>query len=206
MTIEYIAYQMVAGLKGGDGKKPDPKIAALLDAYDFYIIPFANPDGFVYSQEEDRLWRKNRTPPPPDANNQVSFDPSSNPIDIPDVLQSCYGVDVNRNWPYKWKAGDPAIGSWSPNPCSEVYHGESPGDAPENQGLVALVNKIAARQNIKFYADWHSYGQYILTPYGYNCNLYPANSAEQVDLAGKSHSIFLLELYLMLIVLRKQVR
>lgn len=166
MTLEYITYQMVAALKGGKGKKPDPEIKALVDMYDFYIIPFVNPDGFVYSQTSNRLWRKNRSPPPPDAANQT-----------------CYGVDVNRNWPYMWLSGEE--GSWSPNPCSEVYHGEAPGDTPENQGMRGLVDRIAERQGIKWYSDWHSYGQYMLSPYGFDCDLYPANSAEQVELAGE---------------------
>jgi len=43
MTLEYITYQMVAGYKGSKGKPKDPEICALLDEYDFYIIPFVNP-------------------------------------------------------------------------------------------------------------------------------------------------------------------
>ena len=34
----------------------------LLTMYDFYILPVTNPDGYVYSWEYDRMWRKNRRP------------------------------------------------------------------------------------------------------------------------------------------------
>ena len=36
--------------------------ANLLMIYDFYILPVTNPDGYVYSWEYDRMWRKNRRP------------------------------------------------------------------------------------------------------------------------------------------------
>lgn len=82
-----------------------------------------------------------------------------------------------------WNAGEP--GSFSTDPCEQVYHGEAPGDTPENMGMVAFVDKIAESQGIHLYSDWHSYGQYILSPYGFDCDLYPANSDDQVALAGE---------------------
>ena len=62
MTVEYLAYQLIAGY----GK--DSNVTSYVDNYDFYLIPVVNPDGFVYSQTQDRLWRKNRAPPLPGAN------------------------------------------------------------------------------------------------------------------------------------------
>ena len=44
-----------------------------------------------------RMWRKNRSPPPPGSN--------------------CYGVDLNRNWDVIGFG----LGVVSNNPCSEVY-------------------------------------------------------------------------------------
>lgn len=79
MTVEYLAYNMIENY-GRDSFWTD-----VLNSYDFYILPVVNPDGFVYTQEVDRLWRKNRAPPPPDADNQT-----------------CFGVDINRNWPFQW--------------------------------------------------------------------------------------------------------
>ncbi|KAK3723168.1 hypothetical protein LTR37_001891 [Vermiconidia calcicola] len=164
MTTEYITYNLIDGYRNDDAV-----VQNILDTYDLYIIPFVNPDGFVYSQEVNRLWRKNRSPPPPDAANQT-----------------CFGTDVNRNWPWKWNV---VRGGSSPDNCAEDYRGESPGDTPENQGLVAFVNKIADKQEIKFYVDWHSYGQYILTPHGWSCKIVAENTEEQVDLAGEVQQV-----------------
>lgn len=48
----------------------------LLDETQLVVIPIVNPDGYVYSWEVDRLWRKNR--------------------------REDYGVDLNRNWMVGW--------------------------------------------------------------------------------------------------------
>ncbi|KAK7191668.1 Metallocarboxypeptidase A-like protein-like protein 2 [Paraphaeosphaeria sporulosa] len=143
-VVEYITYQLVTGYKSNDAT-----VRTFLDSYDFFILPFVNPDGFVYSQTTQRLWRKNRQPGP---NNST-----------------CFGRDINRNWEFAWNAT--ARGA-SSNPCSETYKGEAPSDTPENKGLDAFVRKLRDEQGIKLFIDWHSYGQDILSPYGYNETLY----------------------------------
>lgn len=107
----------------------------------------------MYTQTTNRLWRKNRQPPPASKANS-----------------SCFGRDINRNWPYKWD-GNP-LGA-SDDPCDETYHGEAPSDSPENQGVVALVDQLRDSSGIKLYVDFHSYGQLIEYPFGYNCTLLP---------------------------------
>ncbi|KAF7679251.1 hypothetical protein GT037_002999, partial [Alternaria burnsii] len=146
-VIEYIAKQLVDGYKAGDNDTQ-----AVLDNYDFYMFPFVNPDGFVFSQTDNRLWRKNRQPPPENAANQT-----------------CFGRDVNRNWETNWDA-DPR--GASPDPCSQTYRGEAPRDTPENQGMDNLIRKIRDEQGIKLYIDWHSYSQLILYPFGHKETLY----------------------------------
>ncbi|KAF1360884.1 carboxypeptidase-like protein A4 precursor [Lizonia empirigonia] len=59
MVIEYLAHQLIAGYKTGNAD-----VIAFLDHFDFYLVPFTNPDGFVYSQTTDRMWRKTRQPRP----------------------------------------------------------------------------------------------------------------------------------------------
>jgi hypothetical protein len=62
-----------------------------------------NTLGFVYTQTNDRLWRKNRQPPPETAANQT-----------------CYGRDINRNWEHNWDANTRGA---SDDECSQVYRG-----------------------------------------------------------------------------------
>ncbi|EFQ96343.1 hypothetical protein CFE70_003566 [Pyrenophora teres f. teres 0-1] len=157
MTTEYFAWQLLTKYAS------DATIKSLVDKFDFYITPVANPDGFVYSQTTDRLWRKNRQ--------TVSGN-------------SCVGRDINRNWPYKWEV----TGGASTNPCSEIYKGLAAGDSPENRGLKAQVDTLKASRGISLYLDIHSYGQYILWPYGYDCNLRPENDAQHRSLASRAQS------------------
>ncbi|PSN61179.1 carboxypeptidase-like protein A1 precursor [Corynespora cassiicola Philippines] len=157
LTTQYFAWQLLTKYS------TDASIRALVDKFDFYIMPVVNPDGFVYSQTTDRLWRKNRQ--------TVSGN-------------SCVGRDINRNWPYQWNVP----GGASTNPCSETYKGVSAGDSPENRGLVAQVNRLRDGRGIRLYLDVHSYGQYILWPYGYNCNIRPENEAQHRSLATAAAS------------------
>jgi murein tripeptide amidase MpaA len=144
MVVEYLTHQLVDGYKSGD-----KNVTAWLNHYDFWIVPFHNPDGFSYTQTNNRLWRKNRQP----RGNTT-----------------CLGTDLNRNWNYQWYA-EPPDGAVSPNPCSETFKGRCPGDTPENQALAALSTKLAATgQGIRSYIDFHSYGQLILTPWGWSCD------------------------------------
>ncbi|KAI1409469.1 hypothetical protein F5Y13DRAFT_90757 [Hypoxylon sp. FL1857] len=150
-TVEYLTYQLVANYNN------DTTVKGFLDNYDFYILPIVNPDGFLYTQTSNRLWRKNR---------QTRSGTSA------------VGTDVNRNWPYKWDGE----GS-STSPGSETYRGVAAGDTPENTGIRTLGDQLVDKKGIKLYVDWHSYGQYILTPYGYSCSAVAANQAKQDSLA-----------------------
>ncbi|CAK1362352.1 Metallocarboxypeptidase A-like protein [Cercospora beticola] len=161
MTLEYITYSMINEFNRGNSD-----VVNFLNTYDFYIYPFVNPDGFIYSQTRERLWRKNRQLPPRGS--------------------SCYGVDVNRNWPHQWSTNS---GGSSTNPCNQAYRGASAGSEPETKGLTRTINNIASAQGIKLYIDWHSYGNYILSPYGYTCSSFPANNAKLVRLGRETGDV-----------------
>jgi len=154
MTVEYLAYQLVSGYGN------DASATSFLDAYDWYILPLVNPDGFVYSQTTDRLWRKNRSAAPSGSR--------------------CLGTDINRNWPYQWDVP----GGSSTDPCDQTYRGRTAGDSPEISGLTSLLTRLRDTTGIKLYVDWHSYGQYILTPYGYSCSAKATNQAKHDSLAA----------------------
>merc|ERR1712212_273131 len=113
----------------------------ILDAVDFYIIPFINPDGYVYSWENDRYWRKTRS----------NYG----------TLGS--GVDPNRNWSFHWDE----IGA-SDNPCSETYAGPSAFSEIE---MVNVRDAMAAQTNLIAYLTFHSYSQLWMYPWGFTTDL-----------------------------------
>jgi len=160
IVIEYLAYQLIDGYKKGDAN-----VTTFLDYYDFYLVPFHNPDGFLYTQTNDRLWRKNRQP-------------------RPNINTTCLGTDGNRNWKYEWDAEPPEGGS-TPDPCGQTYRGEAPGDTPENQAMDSLSAQLSQTgAGIRSFIDFHSYGQLILTPYGFSCDPLPETLPRMLEVAG----------------------
>jgi murein tripeptide amidase MpaA len=153
MVSEYLAHQLLTGLAGGG----DADAASFFDKYEFYIFPLVNPDGFVYTQTTDRLWRKNR---------QVTSG------------SSCVGRDINRNWPFAWDT----VGGSSREPCAQDYRGVKQGDAPETESLMAHLREVRDRQGLKLFIDFHSYAQVFMSPYGYDCERKPKNGKELLKL------------------------
>ena len=67
-----------------------------LQTINWLIMPLANPDGYEFTQSNDRQWQKNRARPV-----QGQF---------------CPGVDLSRNFPFQWAPT-------SENQCSTNYAG-----------------------------------------------------------------------------------
>ncbi|EXF73342.1 zinc carboxypeptidase [Colletotrichum fioriniae PJ7] len=152
MANEYIAWNLLSKYSS------DTEIKSFVDKYDFYIFPVVNPDGFIYTQTTNRLWRKNRQ----------STSGSS-----------CIGHDINRNWPFQWSV----TGGASTDPCAEDFKGLSQGDAPETAALSAWLAKTKSAQGLKLFIDFHAYSQLFMTPYGYSCTAVSAKNTELQSLA-----------------------
>jgi murein tripeptide amidase MpaA len=153
MVVEYLTYSLLSNYT------TDPQIKQFVDSYDFHIFPVANPDGFIYAQTTDRMWRKNR---------------------VPSSSSSCVGTDINRNWDAFWDVP----GGSSTNPCAQDYRGISPADQSETRAHQDYLQKLHALPNgIKVFTDFHSYSQLFMTPYGYTCNAVPPNNDEHQRLA-----------------------
>lgn len=79
MSTLFAAEQFATAAEGTE-------LDVLLDQVELVVVPVANPDGYVYSWEVDRFWRKNR--------------------------RDGVGVDNNRNWSVAWggegASADPA--------------------------------------------------------------------------------------------------
>lgn len=71
----------------------------------------------------------------------------------------CAGCDPNRNFGYHWM--EAGASSWE---CSETYAGKKAFSEVEAQHLRDF---LANNKGIKAYLTLHSYGQYLLYPWGY---------------------------------------
>lgn len=143
-TALYIINQLV---------DPQSDLAKLLNELDFVIQPVVNPDGYEFTFNRYRLWRKTRST-------------GGSP---------CLGVDANRNYDIHWHE----VGS-SNNNCAETYHGPSPFSEKESQISRDIMQEL--KSNCKFFLTLHSYGNYLLYPWGYSNDL-PDNWKDMEDVA-----------------------
>jgi len=127
-----------------------------VDKLNWYFIPVANPDGYAYSWEHDRLWRKTRS-------------------DNGGIL-GCKGVDPNRNWGFHY--GESGV---SHNRCMETYCGPEAFSEVETRNIRDFVTTLDPVPILAH--TFHSYSQLWLWPYGYAYNAYPENRAEIEQLA-----------------------
>jgi carboxypeptidase A4 len=143
---------------------------------DYYIFPVANPDGYEFTHTNNRLWRKNLS-----SNKGNWF--------------QCKGTDLNRNFGYHW--GE--MGQ-SRQPCSvnqsrlkysccyinssqfqEIFSGENAFSEPESKAQQNFFANSAAP--FKAFLTFHSYGQYILYPWGYDRSV--PTDVDELDRVGK---------------------
>ncbi|KXN72296.1 carboxypeptidase A2, pancreatic, isoform CRA_b, partial [Conidiobolus coronatus NRRL 28638] len=136
-TAAYLMDQLITQ----SSSSPDLKL--LVDTFEVIIIPVLNVDGYDYTRQ-NRMWRKNLQPNPD---------------------SSCIGIDLNRNWGYKW-------GSSGTDPCAVNYQGSSAFNTLETKAVSKLLSK---NNNTIAYIDLHSYSQLWMHPYGYTCSAPPDN-------------------------------
>jgi hypothetical protein len=78
----------------------------------------------VYTQTVDWLWRNTREPHP---------------------NTTCFGTNINRNWPFQWGLGNPEFDyGYTDDPCDPTYNfrGFSAGDTLEVTSLVSFTDEV----------------------------------------------------------------
>ncbi|HEX9727169.1 MAG TPA: M14 family metallopeptidase [Gemmatimonadales bacterium] len=138
-----------------DSVSNDPGRSELVSQRDVWVVPVLNPDGYQYSFDVERLWRKNRRP-----NGDGSV-----------------GVDLNRNYPAFWGRDD--IGS-SGSATAETYRGPGPGSEPEVAAMIAFhaVHPPDAA------VSYHSYTNLVLYPYSHQSGRVAADQSVFEAFAG----------------------
>jgi len=141
-------------------KANDPEIRDLLKNTELWFVISANPDGYQFTFDHERLWRKNLR----DNNGDGQITPGD-------------GVDPNRNFVEHW--GYDNEGS-SPDQADETYRGPSAVSEPETKAMAGLINRIKP----KFQSNLHSFGQWLLYPQGWQVGTLDADFPLYVALGG----------------------
>lgn len=122
----------------------DPIATYILENRELYFTPVINPDGYEYnrsiSPNGGGMWRKNRK------------------------LNSgtIYGIDLNRNFGTYAFWNSTNNGS-STSPSSDTYRGVAPFSEAETFNIMNFVNS----RNFKGILSYHTYGNYLIRPWGY---------------------------------------
>lgn len=122
----------------------DDRITHLVNNRELWFVPCVNPDGYVYNEtiapEGGGMHRKNRRD-----------------TGCGDGTER--GVDLNRNYGYDWGADD--VGS-SPNPCSDVFRGDSAFSEPET----SVLRDFMGEKNFQNVLHYHAYSNLLIHSFG----------------------------------------
>ncbi len=138
----------------------DRAVRKLLQTTELWFILVANPDGYQYTFEHERLWRKNLRDNNGDGQTQVGD-----------------GVDPNRNFPNHWGWDDEGSSGIQ---SSDTYRGPSPMSEPETQAMVGLLDRIG----FAFQVNWHSAGQWLLYSEGWQTSTPTADDPIYYAMSG----------------------
>src|SRR4051812_10483616 len=108
-----LMYHYVTGWKNNDKKIKD-----LLKSTELWFVPVMNPDGYQYTFDVERLWRKNLRDN--DGNGETTAGD---------------GVDPNRNYPEHFKYDEEGSSKIT---ASETYRGPGPASERETQAIQFL--------------------------------------------------------------------
>ena len=138
----------------------DKSIRDLLKTTELWFVPIANPDGYQYTFDVERLWRKN-----------LRDNDGDGEITLSD------GVDPNRNYPNHFGYDEEGSSSIS---SSQTYRGPSATSEPETQALKGLLDRIG----FEFQVNYHSFGEWLLYAEGWQTSTPTADDPIYFALSG----------------------
>jgi murein tripeptide amidase MpaA len=129
----YVVDRLLAGTASDDMYK-----------FEWHIVPIAQPDGYVFTFESNRMWRKNR-------------------VETGGTFFKTYGVDINRNY-----EGTRCINYQERSKSSDSYCGPSAFSEVETRNIRDYMVGLQKKgQEIKIFLDVHAFSQMFLWPYGH---------------------------------------
>ncbi|MET9497489.1 M14 family zinc carboxypeptidase [Streptomyces sp. NPDC006552] len=128
-----------------DNYAKDRRVKKIVDSTELWFVLSANPDGYdwTFDPDGDRQWRKNMR----DVNGDGAY-------------TSGDGVDLNRNFAYKWGYDDEGS---SPRPSNETYRGARPNSEPETRAVDAFEKRVG----FDYAINYHSAAELLLYGVGW---------------------------------------
>jgi Zinc carboxypeptidase len=157
---EWAATETVLRLLRYLASPENARVDSLVRNRDIWIIPVVNPDGYQFTFDGDRLWRKNRRPFPAGAGGAATI-----------------GVDLNRNHAERWGYDDDGS---SGLPSSELYRGPAPSSELETQAVERFHRQHPPITAISY----HTYAARLLYPPGFAYGKLPGDASIFRAIAG----------------------
>jgi len=138
----------------------DKSIKRLLKDTELWFVVVANPDGYQYTFDNTRLWRKNLR----DNNGDGQ-------------ITGVDGVDPNRNFNEHFNYDGEGSSSMT---SSDTYRGPFAASEPETKAMQGLLDRVKP----KLQSNFHSFGPFILYPQGWQVGTPDADNPIYTALAG----------------------
>jgi Zinc carboxypeptidase/Immune inhibitor A-like, MAM domain len=143
-----------------DNYGKDAAVTNLVDTRELWFVPMVNPDGYQYTFDVERLWRKN-----------LRDNNGDGQITVGD------GVDSNRNYDEKWNYDNEGS---SDNFSADDYRGPRAASEPETVAIQNLLKRL----RFPFMVTYHSYGELLLYMWGFQVQTPTADDPIYVALSG----------------------
>ena len=138
----------------------DKATRELLKDVELWFAPMLNPDGYQYSFDAERLSRKT-----------LRDNNGDGQITVGD------GVDPNRNYLNRWNYDNEGSSS---DFSADSYRGPEAASEPETRAMMAFLQ----RMRFKFMINYHTYGQWLLYPAGWQVGTATADDPIYFALSG----------------------